>query len=708
MPEPDGTNNRAAAAVVELTDNYDTIMLLVDLRRALSSEHCRVKSLRQPMLFACLLAILAGFMPCFGQGASGPLAPGPDTIPFVRFEVLPVANGAELLTLFFQEQPAYGSPWGEVPLISVLRDTLGNSDPQVHRLRYLWVHTSATPSMRQRLAAATPFMYSRFGNAGTGQARVPASVMDLSKQRGRFWKSTWEFVHKGAVLDPKVSLLDSVVRTYVQNRSSYMQTQFARASTALDMGDRYADLTMLSDKERRQLQAGLAQRTKALANLLNEDQLERLSLKEMIAMRQACAHNWELLRQRAESEGLYFEPLLLPDGTATHALLLVAKQDIETKYRAHFDDRFLSISKPWGDKVLLDWSGATETRYFDAENRPVAAGQDGARRVELIPLALYGLDHPKIPALLIDFRKPLNAKRRELSSRAANELGARLFGGSGLLSRMLAVGRTTVGILSRRTGVDLFQPSRALSYSRLKMVLSVNPGLGDEMRMEIARRVEYVAVNPLENDVETEIALAQNQYEALVEYAGRPDGLRVDLDRDRRAELTATTHGGGARFLFRLGDVLTFGLYTHREHQRPDLELLLEAQRRNLSQFAFLREVAKSGIHMDVEWDLVRVRNALRDIVSGKSPSDAALADTTFRIFAQSRDNETRQLCLDTLHRFDTSPSRDKLLKIAQDQSLDMKWRLASATYLGISIAPQGVPAPSGDRVTARLAASND
>ena len=28
-------------------------------------------------------------------------------------------------------------------------------------------------------------------------------------------------------------------------------------------------------------------------------------------------HNWELLRQQAEAEGLYFEPLTMPDGTAS-------------------------------------------------------------------------------------------------------------------------------------------------------------------------------------------------------------------------------------------------------------------------------------------------------------------------------------------------------------------------------------------------------
>ena len=240
----------------------------------------------------------------------------------VRFEVLPVDNGAELLTLFFTEHPDSNGVEAEVPLISVLRDTLGSSDPDVHRLRYVWVHTYAAPGLKQRVAAATPFVYSRFGNTGTSKIGVPSPVMDLSVEEDRLWKNIWGVALKGAIFDPKIYLIETAVQTYRENRSLYLQMQFARAATAIDMDDAFSELAVLSDSERRQLQQRFAERNNGLATLLNHSQLERLYMKGMIAMRQECARNWELLRQRAESEGLYFEPLLLPDGTATHAIAL--------------------------------------------------------------------------------------------------------------------------------------------------------------------------------------------------------------------------------------------------------------------------------------------------------------------------------------------------------------------------------------------------
>ena len=612
----------------------------------------------------------------------------PEVLPtnsaYVRFEIVPVDDGAELLTLFFTAHPDSGRDEDDdVPLISVLRDTLGSSDPDVHRLRYLWVHTYAAPGIKQRLAAATPFAYSRFGNTATSNRGIPSPVMDLSADDDRLWKNIWGLVLKGAMFDPKIFLVESAIQTYGDNRSKYLQMQFARAATAMDMDDAFSELPMLSNAERRQLQQRFAERNNRLAPLLNDSQLERFYMKGMTTMRQTCARNWELLRQRAEAEELYFEPLLLPDGTATHAILWVAREDLEQNRQKSFDSRFLSISKPWGDKALLNWKGPTETRYFDSENRRVSDGASAVRQVEMIPLALYGLDHPKIPALLVDFRKPLNAKARELSHLAFEKFGTRLVTASPLANAAIRFGRIAARVATRRMGVDLFQPSRLLSYTQLKMVLSSNAGISSAMRLEIGHRVENVAVNPLENDLTTEVALARSQYRALLNYASRPDGLRVDVNRDRRAELTASSHGDLSKFFFRAGGVATFGLYRHREEERPDSESVLEAQRRNLNQTNFLNEVVKSGPHIDVHWDLDKVRQALHDVSTNDSLSEFAMADTAFRIFDQSRDEDVRQLCLETLYQANTTAARKKLQLIAQDTSLAQVWRTRIASYLG-------------------------
>jgi len=372
----------------------------------------------------------------------------------------------------------------------------------------------------------------------------------------------------------------------------------------------------------------------------------------------------------------------LPDGTATHAMLWVAREDLEQSRQKAFDGRFLSISNPWTDKSMLNWKGPVETRYFDSENRRVSDPSTAIRKVEMIPLALYGLDHPKIPVLLIDFRKPLNAKARELSLVAFEKIGARVVVGSPFANLAIRFGRTAARVATRRMGVDLFQPSRRFSYSQLKMVLSTNPGISSTLRNEIARRIESIAMNPLENDLDTEVVLARSQYRALLDYASRPEGLRVDMARDRRAELTTSTHGDFSKFLFRAGGVASFGLYQHREQERQDAGSILEAQRRNQNQAGFLHNVAKSGSHIDVRWDPEKVRKALQDVSMNDSMSQVAFADAAFRIFDQSIDSEVRLACLETLYQVNTPASRRKLQLIAQNTSLAPAWRTLSATYL--------------------------
>jgi hypothetical protein len=590
--------------------------------------------------------------------------------PFVRFEVLPVDNGAELITLFFTDTPRPDAiDRQEVPLISVLRDTLGSTDSEIHRLRYVWVHSSGSPGLKQRIVAATPFIYGKVGNAGIPNGKKPSPVMDLSAQEDRLWKSLWEFALKGALIDPRLSLVESAFQRYQGNRSAYIQSQLARAATAIDMDN--SDFPALTDAERRQLQQRFAQRNSDLAPLLSESQLERFYKKEMIAMRQACARNWELLRQRAEAEGLYFEPLSLPDGTATHVLLWVAREEVMEQRSRDFDDRFLSIGKPWGDKKLVDWRGPTEIRWVDKDHRRVSEGTPDARRVELIPLALYGLDHPKIPPLLVDFRKPFNAKARELSRHAADVIGGRLSSGPGATSFLVKWGRTAGGFVARKVGLDLFQPSRLQSYSQLKMVLATNPGITPEMRSEIARRIESLGPNPFENDLGTEMELAASHYRALIVYAREPNGLQQDLERDRRAELRVSAHGGAARFMFRLGSILTFARYTHREDRRPDNDSILEAQRRNLNSKRYLEAVLDAGPHIDVYWAPQKVQTALREAAESRALPDERIASAAAQIFANSHDESTRLLCVAVLKHENTPQARSQLARLGADPSLD-------------------------------------
>ena len=82
-----------------------------------------------------------------------------------RLERTPVGGGAELLTIFgsLDGLPHENQAAAEVPLVSLLRDTLGDENPENDRLRYLWMLTYTKPTFMQKLAGAVPFLYSRVG-----------------------------------------------------------------------------------------------------------------------------------------------------------------------------------------------------------------------------------------------------------------------------------------------------------------------------------------------------------------------------------------------------------------------------------------------------------------------------------------------------------------------------------------------------------------
>src|SRR6185369_7107655 len=297
-----------------------------------------------------------------------------------------------------------------------------------------------------------------------------------------------------------------------------------------------------------------------------------------------------LLRQRAEAESLVFEPLQMPDGTTTHALLWVAKSDLVANQGKRYDGRFLNISNPWTDKRLLDWPGYSETRFVDSENRSVSEQTPGARQTELVPLALYGLDSPKIPTLLVDFRDTFNPKKREISGRVLQDVTRNVLSVSRFGDLPYFLGRSVFDFVTGKRGMDINQPSRLKTYAQLKLLLSLSNSLEPDLRAEIGERLENVSLNPLENGLEAERRLAREQYDALVAYANRPDGLPARLELDRRAELARSNHSGTKRFVFRLANVLSLGKYTRREAAGADLTERLDVARQIAYHTRLLRE----------------------------------------------------------------------------------------------------------------------
>lgn len=609
-------------------------------------------------------------------------APGPRA-EMLRLERVPVAGGAELITVLARSdglQSPEESSW--VPLVSVLRDTLGDLNPENDRLRYVWPLTYTRPSRKQRLAGVIPFLYTRISNKGKPSSKAPPPIMDLAAPERQVWEKIFSTALQSVLVDPYGAPVRASSQTYRRNISDYRRSHIIRALSVLSLYQGLKGQSAFSDSEMSELQSRLLLTDKTFGGLIDHLQLGRYYEKRMTGIRDERGHNWELLRQRAEDESLYFEPLQMPDGETTHALIWIAKPDLSIKREQPYGDRFLNISNPWTDRRLRDWKGYVETRYLDAENRPVSPGVAGAQAVEMIPLALYGLDNPKIPMLLVDFRHALNPKKREMSRRVLQDVTQNVLSLSSFGDVPYFVGRTVFDFVTGRRGIDINQPSRLRTYSQLRLLLTLNESLDPELREQIENRLEKVSLNPLENDFAAEARLATQQHNALVAYARRADGLPARLYRDRRAELVDLEHGKAERVLFRLGNIISFGKYTHREKAAPDVDARLDIARRLTYHTRFLREVSQSSPQIDVVWNLEEVKRSLLFIAEHGSKADSRAISATAKIFASTEDVETRRACLESLSRINTPKAKSELVRISQTQDLDQGWKDLITAYL--------------------------
>jgi len=644
-----------------------------------------------------------------------------------RIERLPMIGGAELLTIFgrLDGMRTNGLPAPEVPLVSVVRDTLSDNDPENDRLRYVWMLTYTQPTMLKRIASAIPFFYRHVGSKRQASSGPPAPLLDLSNTSRQTWNRFFWMGLQNVFLDSYGIPLKAASRSYRQNAADY---RTAHATQALSILGNYENLRQrlrdesellalnqgsasnqtstrdegLNDTmtpllperspaftpgEMLELRARLILSGKTFGGFLGPDKFNDTVEKGSAASVDTIGHNWEMLRQRAEAEGLYFQPLNMPDGRPTHVLLWLSKSDLATQSDRSFSKRFLNIANPWSDLRLRNWNGYAQAQYFDSDNRPTTADNPEARRLEMIPLALYGLDHPKIPALLIDFRDDLNPKGREVSRRVLNDLTKNIFSLSSFGNLPYFLGRNAYKFITGRRGIDLNQPSRLKSYSELKLLLSFNGSLDPRLQREIEQRLEIISVNPLNNDSQSEIQLARQQYDSLVDFARRPDGLSARIERDRRAEMVPLQHGSLSRFFINLGNIVSFGRYVHRERETPELLARLELARRTERHTNFLSRIAKSSPQTEVAWDMSTVKHSLQFLADQGADANGSAARATALIFQRTSDPEARRLCLDALSKINNKSAKKALISLYRQESSDSEWRLVIAEHLRKAVA---------------------
>jgi len=642
--------------------------------------------------FLALLLVVSSSLPIISRAQGPNLRTTEENDPatalsqILRLERVEVPGGAELITVSAKlagldpkVESTEKDNW--VPLVSILRDTLGDNNPENNRLRYVWPLTYTRPTTKQRLAAAIPFFYTRVENKEK-LTKTPPPAIDLASPESEVWDKIFWTALQNILLDPYGTPIKASTSSYRRNSSDYRRSHIIRALSVLALYQAVKGESAFTPAEMATIQARLMLSDKTFGGLVDDSNLQSYYAKRTTQALDERGHNWELLRQKAESESLYFEPLTMPDGSATHALLWVAKRDLLKNQSSRYSKRFLNIANPWTDKRLLDWKGYVETRYFDSENQPVDSQTPGAEAVEMIPLGLYGLDNPKIPMLLVDFRDGYNPKTREMSRRVLNDVTRNFLSLSKFGNLPFFLGRTVYDFVTGRRGMDINQPSRLHTYSQLKLLLALNTSLEPELRSEVSGRLEKISLNPFENDLNAEARIATQQYDALLAYAKDPNGLAERLERDRRAELLPLEHGEKAQLAFRVLNVLSFGKYVHREEFTDDMESRLDIARRLQYHTTFLQQIAKSTAEVDITWNLEDVRRSLHFIAAHGSEAGSTTAAVTAKIFARTKDNETRRACLDSLSRIHNPKAKNELLRISQNNDVDKALRDLASEYL--------------------------
>src|SRR5919107_2311747 len=276
----------------------------------------RMRPAKKYLTLALALFILAGQMPhAFARQVQiVPALKSEDTLPRkpagaspFRIETLPVGRDAQLLTVFgkLDELKDEASQPEEVPLVSILRDTLGDADPENDRLRQVWMLTYTRPTAMQRVASAIPFLYGRVGDKKSASRKgIPPPVIDLADPKQDLWHRFMWLALQNVVFNPYGLAAKASTSALRRNSERYRQAHILRALAILSLYEAETGAeSAFTQAEASEIQARLMLTSQTFGGLIDDAYLEENLRRQNTQTLDTRGHNWELLRQRAEAEG---------------------------------------------------------------------------------------------------------------------------------------------------------------------------------------------------------------------------------------------------------------------------------------------------------------------------------------------------------------------------------------------------------------------
>jgi hypothetical protein len=589
-------------------------------------------------------ALLLGVLAC----AAPPASPDPPVIATssggMKVETIAVPGGGQLITYFrnVSDPSAMDPVENQVPFVSILRDTLGDDNPENDQLRDIWAFTYVRPSIWKRAAAAVPFLYHRAGSVDRSPG-VPAPLLDMARPAKGTIPRVLGNVAQTTVLDPLGLPIRAVTRAYRSRAREYRTMQLWRTLDVLSHED--AEPGGLSDQDMERVLGRILLARGVFGGLVAERYV--VPAWEKFAMNQAACrgHNWELLRQRAEENGLYFQPLELGTGNPEFALLWVDQAAAETPSR--FDSKFLGISDPFRDSRIQNWKDYSEVWYFDGQGIRVPQAAGSARQARMIPLALYSLDHPRVPLMMVDFRDPGRPRRREMIRRATDDVATGVLGWTGFGNWTYLAAKTSWAFVRGRHGAALDRAARVRAFVELTQALAADTNLNPELRNELSRRLDKLGVNPFDNGSKTVQEIARIQYQALLAQV-RTGKLSRHLAAYRQREVDASLHSSGGRAVRRFAAVATFGLYRHQEPQSAELLSSVDRQRRIAWHRREVQDLLTTSPRPEIVANMQQVRRSVEALtaLSAFDPQTRAeSAQLVNALLQRTGDPATREIC---------------------------------------------------------------
>ena len=176
----------------------------------------------------------------------------------VRLERVDVPGGAELDTIIS----------GDFPLVSILVDTMGDTDPTNDALGKIWVLTYARPTVFQRIVAGLPFVYVRAGSAHRSDDTVPTPILDMKSAESKTCLKLLHALAQSQMLDPIGLPVRASSRAYSGNTAAYRDEHVWEAINVLFASGDTPATGALSPGELTRIQARLMLSTRLFGDLV--------------------------------------------------------------------------------------------------------------------------------------------------------------------------------------------------------------------------------------------------------------------------------------------------------------------------------------------------------------------------------------------------------------------------------------------------------